>query len=539
MRFQNLSIKSQLAIGFGLLVAIVCIESTLSWMSLGEANERMSSYIHGLKARASTAGHIQAAVGRRAIAARNLVLMDNPSALSAEREAVMKAHREATESLAQLEKMVVSDPSVPQEARDLVAEISKVENKYGPVALAIVELAIKGERDEAIRRMNEECYPLLSDLIQATGNFSARSEARSLVLENEADQRYQEQTKELITGALLALVFSVIAGWVITRSITRPLSHAIEIADHIAQGDLTQTIERDPRADNETGHLLRALHSMQTQLAQTVQAVRTGADSVAIASGEISQGNHDLGARTETQASALEETAASMEEIGTTVQQNAEHARDAHQLAQSASVVARESGEAFSLVVETMHGIRSSGNRISDIIGVIDGIAFQTNILALNAAVEAARAGDQGRGFAVVAGEVRTLALRSAEASKEIHALITESVEQISRGTDLVDSAGAKVQELVDGIRKVAETVGEISTASVEQSNGVNQVAEAVSQMDQATQQNAALVEEMAAAATSLNHQAQDLVRSVSVFRLSGSATTEAQQGRLLALPTN
>lgn len=281
MRFQNLSIRTQLVIGFGLLVVIVCLESTLSWMSLGESNARMDSYIHGLKARATTAGHIQAAVGRRAIAARNLVLMDQPAALSAEREAVMQAHKEATESLAQLQAMVASDPSIPQEAHELVAAIAQVESRYGPTAVAIVELAVKGEREAAIRRMNEECYPLLAELIRAVGNFSARSEARSKVLEDEALQRYRTQTLELITGSLMALGVAIFAGWLITRGITRPLSSAIDIANHIAQGDLTKTVFVDPQAKNETNQLLRALASMQTQLAATVQAVRSGADSVA------------------------------------------------------------------------------------------------------------------------------------------------------------------------------------------------------------------------------------------------------------------
>lgn len=520
MRFTHLSIKTQLTVGFGLLVALVCLESTLSWMALGEANARMGSYIHGLQARATTAGHIQAAVGRRAIAARNLVLMDQPQALSAERDAVLQAHREATESLAQLQQLVAHDPSVPQEVHDLVASITQVENRYGPVTLAIVELATKGEREVAIRRMNEECYPLLAELIRVIGVFATHTEAHSARLENEAEQRFRAQTLELIARGLLTLVFAIVAGWLITRSVTRPLSHAIDTADHIANGDLTQTIVVDPQAKNETGHLLLALQRMQAQLASTVHAVRQGADSVAVASGEISQGNHNLGVRTESQASALEQTASSMEELGTTVQRNADNARHANQLAQTASSVARESGVAFTQVVDTMHGIRTSSTRISDIIGVIDGIAFQTNILALNAAVEAARAGEQGRGFAVVAGEVRTLAQSSSEAAKEIRALITESVEQVEQGTQLVDRAGVKVHELVDSIGQVAELVGAITTASAEQSHGVGQVAQAVSHIDQATQQNSALVEQMSAAASSLNRQAQDLVQSVSVFQL-------------------
>ena len=285
---------------------------------------------------------------------------------------------------------------------------------------------------------------------------------------------------------------------------------------------------------------------MQANLARIVSQVREGSECVSAASIEIAQGNHDLSARTESQASALEETSASMDELNSTVRKNADNASQANQLAQSASTVAVQGGEVVAKVVDkvvdTMKGINDSSRKISDIISVIDGIAFQTNILALNAAVEAARAGEQGRGFAVVASEVRSLAGRSAAAAKEITALINDSVQRVGVGTTLVDQAGATMTEVVSSIRRVTEIVGEISSASAAQSHGVSQVGEAVAQMDQATQQNAALVEEMAAAASSLKEQAQDLVSTVAVFQLGAgaigvpSATPRGRTPRLHAL---
>jgi methyl-accepting chemotaxis protein len=318
--------------------------------------------------------------------------------------------------------------------------------------------------------------------------------------------------------ALIVAAFSAL--WLI-RSITTPIRTVMALADQIAAGDLSQTIV--VRSTNETGQLLGALQRMQTNLASVVSQVRTGSESVALASSEIAQGNHDLSARTESQASALEETAASMEELGSTVKQNADSARQANQLAMNASTVAIQGGEVVGQVVETMKGINESSRKIADIISVIDGIAFQTNILALNAAVEAARAGEQGRGFAVVASEVRSLAGRSAEAAKEIKTLIGASVERVELGTTLVDKAGATMTEVVSSIRRVTDIMGEISAASSEQSAGVSQVGEAVTQMDQATQQNAALVEEMAAAASGLKSQAQELVQVVSTFKLGNT----------------
>jgi methyl-accepting chemotaxis protein len=313
-------------------------------------------------------------------------------------------------------------------------------------------------------------------------------------------------------------------GLVIARSILRQLGgeprYANAITEQIAQGNLGVQIDLKPGDDHS---LLHSLRVMRDNMAGIVGRVRQGSESVAIASTEIAQGNHDLSARTESQASALEQTAASMEELGSTVRQNADNARQANALAQSASSVAMQGGEVVGNVVDKMKAINESSRKISDIIAVIDSIAFQTNILALNAAVEAARAGEQGRGFAVVAGEVRLLAGRSAEAAKEIKGLISVSVERVDQGSALVDQARQTMNEVVQSIRRVTDIVGEISSASTEQSSAVAQVGEAVTQMDQSTQQNAAMVEQIASAASGLKSQANELVQTVATFKLAAA----------------
>ncbi|MEW6707320.1 MAG: methyl-accepting chemotaxis protein [Pseudomonadota bacterium] len=334
-------------------------------------------------------------------------------------------------------------------------------------------------------------------------------------------EHYQEARLQMIVLIVIAVTGGVALGWWISRSLTGPLATGVQAAQRIAEGDLTVELNVDGR--DETAQLLGALANMKDNLVRIVSGVRGNADGVATASAQIAQGNNDLSSRTEEQASALEETAASMEELSSTVKQNADNAKQANQLALGASTVAIKGGEVVGQVVDTMKSINDSSKKIADIISVIDGIAFQTNILALNAAVEAARAGEQGRGFAVVAAEVRNLAQRSAEAAKEIKSLITTSVERVEQGTALVDQAGTTMTEIVGAIKRVTDIMGEISAASTEQSAGVAQVGEAVSQMDQATQQNAALVEESAAAAESLKGQAQQLVQAVAVFKLAHS----------------
>jgi methyl-accepting chemotaxis protein len=338
----------------------------------------------------------------------------------------------------------------------------------------------------------------------------------------EAGKAYTRGRTLMMALTLVALLCAAAAAWLITRSITQPMREAVEAAEAVAAGDLT--LQVNIRGRDETAQLMTAFSAMAGNLSQLVSRVRQNADSVATGSTQIAQGNNDLSSRTEEQASALEETAASMEQLGTAVRHNADNALQANQLAQGASTVAMRGGEVVGEVVQTMKGINDSSRKIAEIISVIDGIAFQTNILALNAAVEAARAGEQGRGFAVVAGEVRALAQRSAEAAKEIKGLIEASVERVEQGAVLVDQAGSTMNEIVASIRRVSDIMGEISAASKEQSAGVAQIGEAVSQMDQTTQQNAALVEESAAAAESLRVQAHQLVDAVSVFRLPGAA---------------
>jgi methyl-accepting chemotaxis protein len=333
------------------------------------------------------------------------------------------------------------------------------------------------------------------------------------------DANYQFSRTLMIALGVVSLLLSVVCAWLISGSITRPLVKASAVARQVAEGDLTARI--DNHSTDEVGQLLSSLRDMQSSLVRVVSNVRSGSENVATASAEIAQGNDDLSARTESQASALEQTAASMEELGSTVRQNADNARQANQLAMNTSTVAIQCGEVVNQVVETMKGINDSSRKIADIIGVIDGIAFQTNILALNAAVESARAGEQGRGFAVVANEVRSLAARSADAAKEIKKLINASVERVAQGSAQVEQAGLTMSEVVRSIRHVTDTMGEISAASNEQSLGVAQVGEAVTQMDEATQQNAALVEQMAAAASSLRSQSHELVQVVSVFKLA------------------
>jgi methyl-accepting chemotaxis protein len=402
--------------------------------------------------------------------------------------------------------------------------LRKTWGNYLAINKNVVAMARRGETADAKDVSDGAALMAADETVMALDQLSEFSFAGGQASAEAAEATYSGALVALLAMLGVSLALGVGLAVMITRSLLRQLggepAAAVQVAQAVAQGDLSTAIVL--RA-GDTSSLMARLSEMQHGLATVVSTVRAGSEGVATASQQIAQGNNDLSGRTEQQAASLQQTAATMDELGSTVRSNADNARQANQLAQGASTVAAKGGAVVGRVVETMRGINDSSRRIADIIGTIDGIAFQTNILALNAAVEAARAGEQGRGFAVVAAEVRSLAQRSAQAAKEIKGLISTSVERVEQGTHLVDEAGRTMEEVVAAIRRVTDIVGEISTASVEQSNGVSQVGQAVTQMDQATQQNAALVEQSAAAAESLRQQAQQLVQAVAVFRVSAA----------------
>ncbi len=448
---------------------------------------------------------------------RNIVINTDPAFVAGEKKKIAELRAKNGEILAKLDKTL----TLPR-SRELFKTLTETRGVYNKALDQAMEMAVKGDKAGAGKYLIDEVRPLQNVVFKATDDSKHLQQEVAEKLAKDAEDTASFSVLLMSGLALLMAVIGGAVGWLLTRSLRVALgAEPSELSDavaRVADGDLSRPMVVDPR---DSTSVLANVARMQASLSSVVANVRANSESVATASAQISQGNTDLSQRTEEQASALEETAATMEQLGSTVRNNAESAKQANQMAQGASVVATQGGEVVSKVVITMQGINDSSRKIGDIIGVIDGIAFQTNILALNAAVEAARAGEQGRGFAVVAGEVRTLARRSAEAAKEIKALIGRSVEQVEQGTSLVDDAGKSMSEIITAIQKVADIVGEISSASVEQSSGVQQVGEAVSQMDQVTQQNAALVEESAAAAESLKNQAQQLVQAVAVFKLS------------------
>jgi len=404
------------------------------------------------------------------------------------------------------------------EGKALLAKIKDLRGRYVASFSQVDKLVEKGQIDEARTLMRTETLPAL-DALQVPISTLLELQKKIVVASSEqVGASIAAARIEMVAVGVLAAILCIGMGWWLTRSITRPLIEAVQVARTVAGGDLSSHIAVG--SADETGQLMQALKDMNASLVGIVREVRSGTETIASASGQIASGNLDLSARTEEQASSLEETASSMEELTGTVKQNADNARQANQLAVTASDIALKGGAVVSKVVSTMGSINESAKEIVDIIGVIDGIAFQTNILALNAAVEAARAGEQGRGFAVVAAEVRNLAQRSAAAAKEIKTLIGNSVEQVEIGSRLVDQAGSTMAEIVDSVKRVTDIMGEITAASQEQTSGIDQINQAITQMDDVTQQNAALVEEAAAAAAALEEQAAALARVVGVFTI-------------------
>ncbi len=535
MSLGKMTVKAKLTAAFGCLAAIVLVVSALAVRALSQGHDDYASYVGETGARLALANDILDATNARAVAARNLVLVTATADRDAEKAAVTKAHEKVSATVAKLKDTIAKTASATERERKLFGEIESVESRYGPVALNIVNLALSDKRDEAIGKMNADCRPLLAGLIKAANEYIAYGQATAAEEVKSAESAYAINRNLMLGACALAIALAVGLALTITRGLTRALgaepAQLNEAAQRVADGDLGPVAGAD-RAS--AGSVMAALGNMQASLAKVVAQVRNASDSIATGSAQIATGNADLSQRTEEQASNLQQTAASMEQLNSTVKNNADTARQATQLATSASAAAQKGGQVVGQVVSTMDDITNSSKKIADIIGVIDGIAFQTNILALNAAVEAARAGEQGRGFAVVASEVRNLAQRSAEAAKEIKSLIGASVERVEAGSKLVGEAGANMDDIVSQVKRVADLDAEISSATIEQTSGIGQVSDAVTQLDQVTQQNAALVEESAAAADSLKQQASRLAEVVSVFKLNGDvahhAIEQAQQ---------
>jgi len=430
-------------------------------------------------------------------------------------------------------------PLIPEE-KQLAEAFTSQWKTYQTSRNVTLTHAMEGDLEAAMKNTLTDAGPKFA---AARETLFKLIELQGAVAKQEFNQAHDRSVGIRNFAIVAVTVGLALAAWLsfsLIRAIVRPLDEAVKLARAVAEGDLTQNI--DVHSTDEIGQLMQALKDMNDSLVRVVGQVRTGTDTVATASGQIAAGNLDLSSRTEQQASSLEETASSMEELTSTVKQNAENARQANQLVVSTADIAVKGGRVVEQVVDTMASIKDSSHKISDIIGVIDGIAFQTNILALNAAVEAARAGEQGRGFAVVASEVRNLAQRSASAAKEIKSLIEDSVGKVDAGGKLVDEAGKTMGEIVSSVKRVTDIMSEIAAASQEQSAGIEQVNQAITQMDDVTQQNAALVEEAAAAAESLQDQAGKLAEAVSVFKLEGSSrgvrpASPARQGATSALP--
>ena len=514
---SNLSVTRRMALGFSLILLLSMAVIGLSILRLNQladaTQEMVKNPVQTERLVSDWARNLASGITRAAAVARS-----SDPALA---DFFAAENKDSSRRSSELQKAVEALMFQDQEKK-LFQEISTERGRYLKGRDAIVALKKEGKQAEAVQLLESEFLPAATAYMGKMEALLANQREQVNGLAQEIQDTRQASSLLLLVLGGLSVALSVLISWLLSSSITKPLQEASSVAQRVAEGDLTARITTERK--DELGTLMAALRHMQTQLAAVVGGVRRGAESVSHASAEIAQGNHDLSARTEQQASALEQTAASMEELSSAVRHNADNARQANQLALTASNVAVQGGAVVSEVVETMRGIHDASRKIGDIISVIDGIAFQTNILALNAAVEAARAGEQGRGFAVVASEVRSLASRSADAAKEIKTLIETSVDRVSQGSALVDKAGATMQEVVQSIRRVTDIMGEISAASNEQSAGVVQVGDAVSSMDQVTQQNAALVEEMAAAASSLRIQSDELVHAVSVFQITADA---------------
>ncbi len=516
MNIKNMKIGTRLTLSFGIVCALLVAIAVISVVMLSKINDGTSEIINERWPRIAETNEIIEQIDSIAIALRNMMLTDSASDRQRELDSIMNSRKIIMKDVDRLQQKITSP-----EHKALLQNLLDTRTKYIAGQNTLLKLIAEAKPDEARNFLSSELRPSLAAYKRAA-NKLVQSQVEMMNATGDAASATYSGTRTLMLAMGLGAVLIAIGfAYRTTRSITRPLNEAVKVAQTVAAGDLTSAI--NVHSEDETGLLLQALKDMNDSLIGIVGQVRAGTDTIATASSQIASGNLDLSSRTEEQASSLEETASSMEELTSTVKQNSDNARQANQLAVSASEVAVKGGAVVAQVVNTMDSINTSSRKIADIIGVIDGIAFQTNILALNAAVEAARAGEQGRGFAVVASEVRNLAQRSAAAAKEIKTLIGDSVEKVDIGAKLVDQAGTTMNEIVESVKRVTDIMSEIAAASQEQTSGIEQINQAISQMDQVTQQNAALVEEAAAAAESMQDQAGALSQVVSIFKLGAT----------------
>ncbi len=511
--YANLKIGRKLIVAFAAVMLLATLLGLFAIRELGVVNNASTDIANNWLPSIRTVGQIEASLARYRISeATHIVLTDH-----AEMATVEKSMATRIDTLRKQMTAYEALISEPEEKR-VYAEFQKTLDDYLGVSRKMIALSLEDQNAQAATLLRGDSSKLFRAAFEQLDTLIKINDEGATSSDTAADQVYATARNTILTLLALLVAVGMALAVYVARGVATPLEEAVGIASRVAQGDLSALIVSSTR--DETGQLMDSLRSMNDSLLKVVGEVRQGTDTIATASAEIASGNLDLSRRTEGQASSLEETASAMEELTSTVQQNADNARQANQLAQSASGIATDGGKVVSEVIATMDAISASSRKIVDIISVIDGIAFQTNILALNAAVEAARAGEQGRGFAVVATEVRNLAQRSAAAAREIKTLIDDSVLQVDSGTALVQKAGATMAEVVSSVRRVSDVVAEISAASGEQSTGIAEVNRAITQMDEVTQQNAALVEQAAAAAGSMQEQAANLAAVVSVFRL-------------------
>jgi methyl-accepting chemotaxis protein len=517
MSFANMKVGTRLVAGFGVLVLLLASITALGVWRLSDLYDGTDAIANDRYPRVANAYRIQDGLTRASVILHRLLIVQDPEQtkqLVADLEVIKT---DVTARFEQLNRQMQTD-----RARQRYAEMLQARTAYRADQAEFLKLLGEGKKSEAEHLLGSSVAKNEKVYFDKVKGIVDLGEAFMQDATHAAQDQYRSGAIYMLSLAGVAILLACALAYWVTRSITRPLQTAVRIARTVASGDLTSRIEA--ASADETGQLLRELKDMNHSLVTLVGEVRHGAETIATASSQIASGNLDLSSRTEQQASSLQQTAAAMEQLTSTVRQSADNARQANQLVLSASAIAGKGGAVVLQVVDTMQEINSSALKIVDIIAVIDGIAFQTNILALNAAVEAARAGEQGRGFAVVASEVRSLAQRSAAAAKEIKALIDDSVNKVDSGSRLVAQAGATMGEIVASVQRVTDIMGEIASASAEQETGIGQINQAISEMDGVTQQNAALVEEAAAAASALQQQANGLTRTVSAFRLDQGA---------------